>query len=157
VTVRLPEATSDTLALVAAAKHGARQVWRDGHAYSKAGVLATDLVPLEGSQRALIGAMDRKRSGRLMAAMDACNRRWGRGSVVPAAAGVASKRAWATKFEMRSPRYTTRIDELPIVSAAPTLLGEVGVASAGAQTRPGSRPSARAKASDVVAGISSRD
>jgi DNA polymerase V len=55
-----------------------------------------------------------------MAALDACNRRWGRGSVVPAAAGIASKRAWATKFEMRSPRYTTRMDELPVVRAAPT-------------------------------------
>ena len=51
VTVRLPEAMSDTLALVAAAKHGVRQVWREGHAYSKAGVITTDLVPLEGSQR----------------------------------------------------------------------------------------------------------
>jgi DNA polymerase V len=61
VTVRLPEATSDTLALVAAAKHGARQVWREGHAYAKAGVITTDLVLLEGSQRALIGAMDRER------------------------------------------------------------------------------------------------
>src|SRR5215213_7187882 len=117
MTVRLPEATNDTLALIAAVKYGARQVWRDGHAYAKAGVITTDLVALERSQRALIGAMDRKRSGQLMAAMDACNRRWGHGSVVPAAAGVASKRGWATKFDMRSPRYTTRIDELPTVSA----------------------------------------
>jgi len=39
---------------------------------------------------------------------------------VPAAAGIASKRAWATKFEMRSPRYTTRMDDLPVVRAAPT-------------------------------------
>ena len=103
---------------MAAAKHGARQVWRDGYAYSKAGMITTDLVPLGDSQRALIGAMDRERSGRIMAALDACDRRWGRGSVVPAAAGLPARRSWATKFEMRSPRYTTCISELPVVSAA---------------------------------------
>jgi hypothetical protein len=64
-----------------------------------------------------------------MSAMDACNRRWGRGSVVPAAAGVASKRAWSTKFDMRRPRYTTRVDELPVVSAAPSPLEGGGVAA----------------------------
>jgi DNA polymerase V len=156
VTVRLPEATSDTLALVGAAKHGARRVWKEGYRYSKAGVITTDLVPLEGSQRALIGAMDRERSRRLMSAMDACNQRWGRGSVVPAAAGIASKRAWSTKFEMRSPRYTTRIDELPIVSAAPSPLERGGVAAAGAPSGAASRRSERARSSDAVAGISPR-
>ena len=52
-----------------------------------------------------------------MAALDACNRRFGRGAVVPAAAGFAPARAWSTKFEMRSPRYTTRLDEIPVVAA----------------------------------------
>jgi DNA polymerase V len=48
-----------------------------------------------------------------MAAMDEANRRWGRATVVPAAVGIASKNAFTTKFQMRSPRYTTRWDELP--------------------------------------------
>lgn len=81
--------------------------------------MTVDLVPLDGSQRALIGAFDRERSDRLMEALDACNRRHGRGVVFPAAAGVAQRRSkWITKFEMRSPRYTTRLDELPVVGAA---------------------------------------
>jgi DNA polymerase V len=41
------------------------------------------------SQRALFGALDREKSGRLMEAMDACNRKLGRGVVFPAAAGIA--------------------------------------------------------------------
>ena len=53
-----------------------------------------------------------------MEALDACNRRFGRGAVVPGAAGFAPKRSWSTKFEMRSPRYTTRLDEVPVVKAA---------------------------------------
>jgi DNA polymerase V len=78
--------------------------------------MTVDLVAPERSQRALIGALDRERSGRLMAALDACNRRHGRGSVFPAAAGVERQRKrWATKFELRSPRYTTRLDEVPVV------------------------------------------
>jgi len=116
--VTLPEATNDTLALVKAATWAARRVWQGGCRYSKAGLITVDLVPLATSQRALIGGLDRERGAVLMAAVDACNRRWGRGAVVPGKAGFAPKRAWSTKFEMRSPRYTTRIDELPIVGTA---------------------------------------
>ena len=50
----------------------------------------------------------------LMAAIDACNARWGAGAVVPARAGVLEKRDWFTKFEMRTPRYTTQVGELPV-------------------------------------------
>lgn len=65
-----------------------------------------------------LGQLDREQGAALMVALDACNRRFGRGTVVPAAAGLATKRAWSTKFEMRSPRYTTRLDELPVIAAA---------------------------------------
>ena len=40
---------------------GLRRVWRDGYRYSKAAFGTVDLVPLEGSQRALIGGLDRER------------------------------------------------------------------------------------------------
>ena len=69
------------------------------------------------STRALIGQLDRERSGPLMAAIDACNARFGRGSVVPARAGLEAKRTWSTKFEMRTPRYTTQVSELPTAVA----------------------------------------
>ena len=65
-----------------------------------------------------IGALDRSKGAALLEAMDACTRRWGRGAVVPANAGLVERRTWSTKFEMRSPRYTTRVDELPVVAAA---------------------------------------
>jgi DNA polymerase V len=117
-TATLPEATNDTLVLAAAAQEAARRIWKGGHRYAKAGLITTDLVPLAASQRALIGGYDRERSAALMQALDACNARFGRGTVVPASAGVVDRRSWATKFEMRSPRYTTRIDETPVVRAA---------------------------------------
>ena len=80
-------------------------------------LVTNDLVPLSHSPRALIGALDRELSGPLMAAMDACNTRWGRGAVVPARAGLVSRRDWNTKFEMRTPRYTTQVGELPVANA----------------------------------------
>ena len=113
----LPEATSDTLVLAKAATWAVRRIWRDGFRYSKAGVVTVDLVPLAGSQRALIGGFDREGGEALMTALDACNRRWGRGAVVPANSGFVARRSWSTKFEMRSPRYTTRISEVPVVRA----------------------------------------
>lgn len=118
-TVDFPEASNDTLALIRAAKWGVRRIWKSGYRYAKAGLMTVDLVPLEASQRALIGALDREKSGRLMAALDACNARHGRGAVFSAASGVErQKRAWVTRFDMRSPRYTTRIDEVPVVGLA---------------------------------------
>ena len=53
-----------------------------------------------------------------MGALDACNRQFGRGAVVRGSAGFAPEREWPTKFDMRSPHYTTRVDELPVVMAA---------------------------------------
>ena len=114
-TVSLPEATNESLALAKAATWGARRLWRDGYRYSKAGVMTFDLVKLAASQRALFDGFDRERSAALMGAMDTCNRRFGRGTVVPAAANVERRRSWSTKFQMRTPRYTTCIDELPAV------------------------------------------
>jgi len=43
--------------------------------------------------------------------------RWGAGAVVPARAGVLEKQDWSTKFEMRTPRYTTQVSELPVAVA----------------------------------------
>lgn len=121
-TVTLPEATNDTLSLIKAAQAGVARTWREAPGdrpwrYSKAGVVTTDLKLLEDAPRALIGQLDRERSAPLMAAMDACNARFGRGAVVPARAGLTEKRTWSTKFEMRSPRYTTQVAELPTAHA----------------------------------------
>jgi len=84
-TVRLPGHSSNTLALIRAARSTVRREpdarpWR----YAKAGIVTTYLVPPLRSPRALIGALDCKRSGPQMAAMDACSTRWDRGAMVPA-------------------------------------------------------------------------
>ncbi|MET7242909.1 Y-family DNA polymerase [Methylobacterium sp. EM32] len=119
--IHMPEATNDSRHLIQAALRGVERTWKEQGPspwrYSKAGLVTTDLVPLDDAPRPLFDAHDREKSGALMAAMDACNSRFGRGAVVPARAGLVDKRSWSTKFEMRSPRFTTRLNEVPTASA----------------------------------------
>ncbi|MFF8802439.1 MULTISPECIES: DUF4113 domain-containing protein [unclassified Methylobacterium] len=116
------KATNDSLTLIKTGCLGGAKTWRMQGSppwrCSKAGVVTVDPVPLAASQRALIGRLDRERSMWLMGAIDACNARFGRGSVVPARAGLEQqRRGWSTKFEMRTPRYTMQIGELPVAQA----------------------------------------
>jgi DNA polymerase V len=113
MTVSISEATNDSLQLIKAARRAVDHLWQSGFRYSKAGVITQDLVARPILQRALFDNLDHERAAKVMAAMDEANRRWGRATVVPASVGVASKLTFTTKFEMRSPRYTTRWDELP--------------------------------------------
>lgn len=115
MTVDIPEATNDTLQLIKAARRAVDQLWKPGFRYSKAGIITQDLVPPASRQVALFDNIDHERAAKVMAAMDEANRRWGRATVVPAATmgGPAKAQTFTTKFEMRSPRFTTRWDELP--------------------------------------------
>lgn len=110
--VRLAEATNDTRTLVAAAIRTAERLWKPGYRYSKAGLMTGELVKPEQAQRVLFGDLDPERGARAMAAMDAINGRWGRGALGVASVGI--KKPWAATFDLRSPRYTTRWDELPV-------------------------------------------
>ena len=111
----LLEATADTHVLIDAALHAGRRAWREGYRYAKAGIVLTDLVAADRIQKSFFQTLDRDERARLMEAMDNINTRFGRGSLFPAAAGI--KRDWSTRFEMRSPCYTTRWSELPVARA----------------------------------------
>lgn len=107
---RMREPTSDTLELIRAAQVETRRLWAPGFRYAKAGVLFDDLVAPENAPRALLEPTDPRREA-LMDALDGINRRWGRGMLAPAGAGL--RRSWFLKAEMRSPAYTTRLSEVP--------------------------------------------
>ncbi|WP_311274834.1 DUF4113 domain-containing protein [Methylobacterium sp. WCS2018Hpa-22] len=83
-----------------------------------------------------------------MTAMDECNRCFGRGAIVPAQAGLEKKRTWSTKFEMRRPRYTTRVSELPTARAY-RLFAQIGTAPIG---RPGTFRKYRVRAKRMKSG-----
>lgn len=112
--LNLIEASSDSRDLAAAAATLIERIWMDGFAYSGAGVMLSELVPTGLIQRGLLPTRDPVRAAALMTAIDAVNRRYGRGTVGLAGAGLG-RAAWQTQFSRRSPRYTTRLDELPVV------------------------------------------
>lgn len=87
-----------------------RPLWRQGFRYFKVGVVLDDLRDAETEPRSLFPTRDPVRSARLMAAMDAVNGRFGRGTVRPLATGIA--RRWGTRMDRLSPRYTTHLDEI---------------------------------------------
>lgn len=115
--VRLRPMSNDTFDLVDAAVSAARRAWKgdpagNGFAYTKAGVILDDLVA-EQDRPAMLFPPNRPRDARLMDALDAINDRFGKKAVVLGREGF--EREWTTRAELRSPRYTTRISDLPTV------------------------------------------
>ncbi len=108
---KLPAPSSDTLLLVRAALDAARHIWKDGYRYSKAGVIADDLVKEGSGQQSLFDPAKAPRT-KLMRAIDQVNARMGRGTVALLGAGVAPR--WKTSFERQSPNYLTSWKDLPI-------------------------------------------
>ena len=112
---KLTPMSSDTFDLVEAARRCARAGWpKDGRTYgfTKAGVLLDDLLPIE-DRPPLLFDTPRPRSAQLMSALDQVNDRFGKKTLVLASEGM--KRTWAMRADHRSPRYTTRIEDLPVV------------------------------------------
>ncbi|WP_417788419.1 Y-family DNA polymerase [Stutzerimonas xanthomarina] len=117
VVVTLDRPTDDSRELIHATIQGLRQLWRKGYAYHKAGVMLLDLSPKANRQLTLTETPqteeEAKRSERLMATVDKLNRELGRGTIQLGLPRTGN--AWALRSEHRTPRYTTRWEELPHV------------------------------------------
>lgn len=117
-TVHLKPMSADTFDLVQAALLCARKGWKgdpygNGYAYTKAGVMLDDLIAADKAP-AMLFEIERPRDARLMSALDAVNDRWGRKTLLLGSEGF--QRGFEAKATMRSPRYTTRLSELPILA-----------------------------------------
>nr|WP_233992858.1 DUF4113 domain-containing protein [Salinibacter altiplanensis] len=88
-------------------------IYRDGYGYKKAGVCLYNIRPSRPHQESLFGR-HREEDEALMDAVDQITREHGKSALNLAAAGMPSGRDWTMKRQNRSPRYTTRWDELPI-------------------------------------------
>jgi DNA polymerase V len=112
--VRLPRATAYTPEVVAQAHTLLARLWRPGYRYHKAGVLLGDLVTDAYEQLELFAPPPDQplpvEQRQAMSAVDAVNARFGRDTLRMAASGL--ERPWGMRQRNRSPRYTTRWDEL---------------------------------------------
>jgi DNA polymerase V len=115
---RLAEHTAVSSPFAAAAGRLLSTIYREGFGYKKAGVLLYDLRPERPRQESLFGRAGTE-SEALMEAVDQINGEYGRGTIGLATAGLPDHRGWTMKRENRTPRYTTRWDELPVARAGP--------------------------------------
>ncbi|GAB2452249.1 DNA polymerase V subunit UmuC [Hymenobacter qilianensis] len=115
----LPVATNDTVELVRYARAALKKLWQPGMRYTKAGVILDGLEPAGQTQLTLFEAapVSEKRL-RLMAELDALNRRFGQGTVQLAATALAPGQhvaPWAGQAQWRTPQYTTRLEDFLLV------------------------------------------
>lgn len=113
--VGLAQPTSSTPALIRAARQGLKKIYKTGYGYQKAGVMLTELTGGGMVQQNLFQALPRE-NGAVMEALDEINSRWGRNTVQYASAGIV--KPWCMSQERKSPAYTTRWDQLPVVRAS---------------------------------------
>ncbi len=115
--------TNNTSTLISGALSALRHAYQPGHAFQSAGIQALDLIK-EGSttQKKLFSdqphlqlfqAKTSPQSFKLNQAIDSVNQRYGKDTVFWASSGI--KALHTVKQEQRSPRYTTRWDELAII------------------------------------------
>jgi DNA polymerase V len=111
---RLPVATSSTHELIKPAVELVDRIFVEGTQYKKAGVMLSGLVPDQTIQGNLF--TEEKHNGKrlLMSMVDNVNFAMRDDVIKFAASGTT--RDWKMRMEMRSPRYTTRWDELYEVS-----------------------------------------
>ncbi len=114
----LPEHAARGASFVKASRRLLEPIYQGGHGYKKAGVCLYNIRPSRPHQESLFG-QGRREDEDLMEAVDHVNRKHGKGAIGLAAAGLPGGkgnlgREWTMKRQKRSPRYTTRWDELPV-------------------------------------------
>lgn len=112
----LVEHTARGAPFVKASRRLLEPIYRQGPGYKKAGICLYDIRPSHPHQESLFG-QGRRKDEDLMEAVDHINREHGKEAIGLAAAGLPGEREWTMKRQKRSPRYTTRWDELPVARA----------------------------------------
>ncbi len=110
-TIELPHATSNTNELITWSVIAAKSLFKEGHRYKKAGVMASALSPENQLQTNLfVDEQKTLQSAQLMKTMDAINQKMGWNKVFFLACGT--QQDWKMKSAQRSKRFTTSWEEL---------------------------------------------
>ncbi len=113
-TVSFEIPTSATSEMIRAVLPRLKGIFLPGRRYKKAGVVFFGLEPVAAYQPDLFADPVRnERAERASAAMDAINRRFGKGTVFNLAEGI--QRPWTMRRGHLSPNYTTNWEQLPEV------------------------------------------
>jgi DNA polymerase V len=107
--------TASTPEIITAATHGLTAAWADGFRYKKAGVILLELVRPEDISRDLFAPKVPPQDTKLMQALDATNKRFGRDTI--RFGQVERKAPWHMLSENKTPSYTTQWSDIPVVKA----------------------------------------
>lgn len=113
-TIEMAYPTEVTHELLERSLRCVEKLYRPGYRFKSAGVLLTALVPASPITARMYGDEKWQRARRAMQAVDEINARMGRDTVRLGA--LETRRQWMTKFERRSPRFTTNWNEILTVS-----------------------------------------
>jgi DNA polymerase V len=109
----LPYPTNDSRIIIRLAHQACEHLFRTGYVYAKAGVGLLDLSNVHYKQHDFFEPGQSDRAFKLMNLIDAANLRYGKGKMFLAAQGTQQK--WAMARSFKSPSYTTRFSDLPII------------------------------------------
>lgn len=111
ITLELAVPSNSTSQLMRYSMSGLDMIFQPGYNYQKAGVMVLDLVPATQVQLGLFETQNWAKEKELMATLDEVNKYFGRDMV---RFGVqAYGTAWNLRQENLSPKYTTRLDQIP--------------------------------------------
>ena len=116
-TTKLFGMSNDTLDLVKAARRCVEAAWKGDpeqsrYAYTKVGIMLDDLV-LEIDRPRMLFDEERTTPERVSRVLDDVNGRWGKKTLVLGSEGFT--RSWKLRADHHSPRYTTRLSDVPVV------------------------------------------
>lgn len=116
--------TNDTGTIITALVAELATFYSSGQSYHRLGVFLHDFVGQDALQTDLLGYVDTAtadRSKARMAAIDHINQRLGKGKIYFAAEDLS--KTWQPKHGIRSPRYVSNWDELPVARILETQTG----------------------------------
>lgn len=113
LTIALDYPTNDTGMIIGAAKRGIKSIYREGFRYAKAGVGLIELLDATPLQCHLFDKEQSQKSANLMRVIDQLNKQ--KPQVFFAGSGINP--FWQMQRKKRSPAYTTRLQDIPVVKA----------------------------------------
>ncbi len=112
ISIHLPYQSNSSITLSKVAVRAFEQIYKDGYAYKKAGIIVSGLVPEDQRQLSLFEE-ENTHHPNLMKAMDVLNKKFGAAKVKLASQDL--DRTWKMRQERLSPCYTTKWKDLLIV------------------------------------------
>ena len=111
--VTLPCLTDDTRVIARHAADAMAQIYRPGIRFKKCGIGLLDIRTRKYEQLHFFAPTQPEKSRQLMQTLDRVNRRYGKNTLLLANTGI--KPQWTMSRNYKSPAYTTRWRDIPVV------------------------------------------